>query len=97
MIHLDVRDRVATLLLDRPPVNAFDMAQLDRLEQALDAIRGAGDVAVAVVRGAGRHFPGRLTTPASRCPKCAPGCCPLVAAPSASPASPAAGARCGSC
>lgn len=56
MIHLDVHDRVATVLLDRPPVNAFDTAQLDQFEQALDAISRAGDVGLAVVRGAGRHF-----------------------------------------
>ncbi|HUZ19580.1 MAG TPA: enoyl-CoA hydratase/isomerase family protein [Acidimicrobiales bacterium] len=56
MIHLEVRDRVATVLLDRPPVNAWDVEQLDRFEQALDTLRRDERIAVAVVRGAGRHF-----------------------------------------
>ena len=33
MIHLDVRDRVAALVLGRPPVSAFDVAQLGRLSR----------------------------------------------------------------
>ena len=56
MIHLEVHERVATLVLDRPPVNAWDVDQLDRFEHALGALRRDEDVAVVVVRGAGRHF-----------------------------------------
>lgn len=56
MIHLEVRERVATLLLDRPPVNAWDVEQLDRFEEALGMLQTDKEVAVVVVRGTGRHF-----------------------------------------
>lgn len=55
MLKLDVQDRVATLLLDRPPVNAVDDAFLDRFDAVLDEIKAA-DPALVVVKGSGRHF-----------------------------------------
>jgi enoyl-CoA hydratase/carnithine racemase len=53
MIHLEVRDSVATLLLDRPPVNAWDVEQLDHFERALDTLRGNEAVEAVVVRAGG--------------------------------------------
>lgn len=55
MLKLEVEDRVATLLLDRPPVNAVDNAFLDSLDSALDEIKELNP-ALVVVRGSGRHF-----------------------------------------
>jgi enoyl-CoA hydratase len=44
------------MVLDRPPVNAWDDEQLDRFEEALHAIGERADIAVVVVRGGGSHF-----------------------------------------
>ncbi|MDA8271286.1 MAG: enoyl-CoA hydratase/isomerase family protein [Actinomycetota bacterium] len=55
MLKLEVEDRVATMLLDRPPVNAVDNAFLDSFDSVLDEIKELNP-ALVVVRGAGRHF-----------------------------------------
>jgi len=55
LLKLDVLDRVATVSLDRPPVNAVDDAFLDRFDAVIDEIKVA-DPALVVVRGSGRHF-----------------------------------------
>ncbi len=55
MLKLDVSNRVATLLLDRPPVNAVNDAFLDRFDVVLHEIKDA-DPALVVVKGSGRHF-----------------------------------------
>ncbi|NNN19785.1 MAG: enoyl-CoA hydratase/isomerase family protein [Acidimicrobiaceae bacterium] len=55
MLKLNVQDRVATLLIDRPPVNALDDAFLDSFDSVLDEIRGSNP-ALVIVRGSGRHF-----------------------------------------
>lgn len=55
-LSLEIREHVGTLLLNRPPANAFDDAQLDRMERVLDEIRPRGDLRLVIVRGAGRHF-----------------------------------------
>jgi enoyl-CoA hydratase len=56
VLQLRVQDGVASMVLDRPPVNAWDDEQLDRFEDALHAIGDRGDIAVVVVRGGGSHF-----------------------------------------
>lgn len=56
MLTVEKKDGVASIVLDRPPVNAWDDGQLDAFEAALDAISGDETVQLAVVRGAGRHF-----------------------------------------
>jgi enoyl-CoA hydratase/carnithine racemase len=47
---------VATLTLDRPPVNALDAATMQALIDALHAIDADPEVRVAIVTGAGRCF-----------------------------------------
>lgn len=51
------RDRVRTLMLDRPEaLNAFDEALYDELTEALRAAGSDPDVAVVLLTGAGRAF-----------------------------------------
>jgi len=56
MLELEVHDGVASMVLDRPPVNAWNDEQLDRFEEAHRAISERSDIAVVVVRGGGAHF-----------------------------------------
>lgn len=55
MIHLSIEDRVATVLLDRAPVNAWDDQQLDALEAVALELKEKSP-ALVVVRAVGRHF-----------------------------------------
>lgn len=45
--------RVATLTVDRPPLNVLDLAALAALEEALAGLRDDGELQLLVVRGAG--------------------------------------------
>lgn len=56
MLQLQVQDGVASMVLDRPPVNAWNHEQLDLFEAALRTINEREDIAVVVVRGGGSHF-----------------------------------------
>src|SRR5450631_119553 len=56
VLQLHVQDGVASMVLDRPPVNAWNHEQLDRFADALAAIGERSDIAVVVVRGGGPHF-----------------------------------------
>jgi len=56
VLQLHVQDGVASVVLDRPPVNAWNDEQLDLFEDALRAISERSDIAVVVVRGGGSHF-----------------------------------------
>jgi len=56
VLQLHVQDGVASMVLDRPPVNAWNDEQLDLFEDVLRAIRERSDIAVVVVRGGGAHF-----------------------------------------
>jgi enoyl-CoA hydratase len=56
VLQLHVQDGVAWMVLDRPPVNAWNDEQLDRFEDALRTIGQRCDIAVVVVRGGGSHF-----------------------------------------
>jgi enoyl-CoA hydratase len=54
MILVDVRDRVATITLNRPEVrNAINLRMVDEMHAALDALEPRADVAALVVCGAG--------------------------------------------
>lgn len=53
-LELDIPTRVATLVLDRPPLNALDLATWRRLHEVVADVAARGDVGALVVRGQGR-------------------------------------------
>jgi enoyl-CoA hydratase/carnithine racemase len=56
-MHTEVRDGVATVVLNRPAVlNCIHSPWLRDLHLTLDALAGRTDVLVVVIRGAGRSF-----------------------------------------
>lgn len=55
-LKLSVDDCVATLVLDRPPVNALGRAIREELLAAFDELHDRDDVRVVVLTGAGRTF-----------------------------------------
>jgi 3-hydroxyacyl-CoA dehydrogenase len=56
LITCNVRDGVAILAVDNPPVNALSQGVLEELEGALDGAITAPEVRAIVVMGAGRTF-----------------------------------------
>lgn len=52
-IHSDPGPPIFTLTLDRPKANAFDQAQLDALELALEQAEASPGLAAVILRGAG--------------------------------------------
>lgn len=55
-VRLDVADFVATVTLDRPPVNAINTQLREELIAVFDAIADRDDIRVAVLTGAGKVF-----------------------------------------
>ena len=55
-LQLDIDDGVATLTLDRPPVNVITLAVMAELQAALDALAAQPALRAVVFRGAGRAF-----------------------------------------
>jgi enoyl-CoA hydratase len=55
-LRLEVAEMVATLTLDRPPVNAIDRAMKEEVIAAFDALHDREDVRAIVLTGAGRAF-----------------------------------------
>src|ERR1700693_3925002 len=55
-IKLDVHDYVATVTLDRPPVNALNNAVREELIAAFDQIADREDIRAAILTGAGKTF-----------------------------------------
>ncbi len=53
-IRYTVEDRVATLVIDHPPVNAFNKQTLTELGEAVDALVADPSVKVVVITGAGQ-------------------------------------------
>jgi enoyl-CoA hydratase len=56
LIDLTVGDRIATLTLNRPPVNAWNAAMFAAFGAALDTLAGRGDWSVLHIRSALRVF-----------------------------------------
>lgn len=52
-VQLEIQGRRATLTIDRPPLNILDLATLAELDQAIDRLAPAPELALVVVRGAG--------------------------------------------
>lgn len=55
-VRLEVDDYVATVTLNRPPVNALDRATRHELIRVFDAISEREDIRVAILTGAGKVF-----------------------------------------
>lgn len=55
-LKLTVEDHVATLVLDRPPVNALGRAIREEMLATFDALHDRDDVRVVVLTGSGRTF-----------------------------------------
>lgn len=55
-IRLDVTDGIATVTLDRPPVNAQNGAARERLIEVFDELSDREDVRVVILTGAGKLF-----------------------------------------
>ncbi|MBN1317364.1 MAG: enoyl-CoA hydratase/isomerase family protein [Anaerolineales bacterium] len=53
-IKISVEDRVATLTIDHPPVNAFNPQVVEELSGAVDELNADTDVKVVVITGAGQ-------------------------------------------
>src|SRR5947209_3012132 len=52
-VRLDVKDRIALVTIDRPPVNALNSALLGELTQAFEGFVRRKDVGVVILTGAG--------------------------------------------
>ncbi|SOD59203.1 short chain enoyl-CoA hydratase [Streptomyces zhaozhouensis] len=55
-VHLEVADGVGTLRLDRPPLNALDIALQDRIRALATEIAGREDIGAVVLAGEGKAF-----------------------------------------
>ncbi|MDW4909578.1 enoyl-CoA hydratase-related protein [Streptomyces sp. ADMS] len=55
-VHLEVAEGVGTLRLDRPPMNALDVATQDRLKELAEEITRRDDVRAVVVYGGEKVF-----------------------------------------
>jgi len=55
-IRLDVADHVATVTMDRPPVNAQNRQSREELIRVFDAISDRDDIRVAILTAAGKVF-----------------------------------------
>jgi cyclohexa-1,5-dienecarbonyl-CoA hydratase len=55
-VRVAIDEGVATLTLDRPPLNVLTIALLEELELALRDLQGDRDLRLIVIRGAGRAF-----------------------------------------
>lgn len=55
-IILEIADGVATITINRPPLNILDQNTLIEMRQALEALKGNGEVIVVVLKAAGDRF-----------------------------------------
>lgn len=55
-VHLEVADGVGTIRLDRPPMNALDIATQDRLRELAEEVTRRDDVRAVVVWGGEKVF-----------------------------------------
>ncbi len=56
MLDIEIQDRIATLRLNRPPVNAINLELLRAVDSALRDIARRRDMQALIVTGAGRAF-----------------------------------------
>ncbi|MGW2072922.1 enoyl-CoA hydratase/isomerase family protein [Streptomyces sp. NPDC001953] len=55
-VHLEVAEGVGTLRLDRPPMNALDVATQDRLRELAEELTRREDVRAVIIHGGGKVF-----------------------------------------
>src|SRR5215475_2160676 len=56
IIKTEISTYIATVTIDRPPVNAMNRQMFDEIQAAFDALNNRADVRVAVFTGAGKCF-----------------------------------------
>jgi enoyl-CoA hydratase len=56
IIKTEIADYIATVTIDRPPVNAMNRQMFDEIQAAFDALNNRSDVRVAIFTGAGKCF-----------------------------------------
>ena len=56
IIKTDISDYIATVTIDRPPVNAMNRQMFEEIQAAFDALNNRSDVRVAIFTGAGKCF-----------------------------------------
>jgi enoyl-CoA hydratase len=56
IIKTAITDHIATVTIDRPPVNAMNRQMFDEIQAAFDALNNRSDVRVAIFTGAGKCF-----------------------------------------
>ena len=69
--RITVADRVATLMLDRPPLNVLDIRTSKALAEALRGLSAPDEVGVLVVTGAGKVFSAGVDVGEHRAPTAA--------------------------
>ncbi|MFJ8824655.1 enoyl-CoA hydratase/isomerase family protein [Streptomyces sp. NPDC102467] len=55
-VHLEIADGVGTIRLDRPPMNALDVATQDRIKELAAEVTARTEVRAVVVRGSEKVF-----------------------------------------
>ncbi|MEV5612098.1 enoyl-CoA hydratase-related protein [Streptomyces sp. NPDC052225] len=55
-VHLEIADGVGTIRLDRPPMNALDVATQDRIKELAEEATARDDIRAVVVRGSEKVF-----------------------------------------
>jgi enoyl-CoA hydratase/carnithine racemase len=55
-IKTEISDYIATVTIDRPPVNAVNRQVMEEIQGAFDALNNRSDVRVAIFTGAGKCF-----------------------------------------
>lgn len=56
IIRTAISDFIATVTIDRPPVNAMNRQMFDEIQATFDALNHRADVRVASLTGAGKCF-----------------------------------------
>ncbi|MBA7596512.1 Short-chain-enoyl-CoA hydratase [subsurface metagenome] len=54
-VNYTVEDKVATIVIDRPPVNALDSKTMEELDEVLDELEKDPNVAAIVITGGGKY------------------------------------------
>jgi len=55
-MHLDIEDHIATITIDHPPANTWDLVTMESFEKVLDAVENDREVRVVILTGAGEKF-----------------------------------------